>query len=204
MIIGVTGGIGSGKTALTTLLSDLGAVVVDADLVAHRVVGSALSLGKLVDAFGENIISSTGVLDRRALGRRAFNDKESLDKLYAIIRPELERELKTELERTVRAVGDGLVIFDAPLIYEWGIQDWVDAVVLVDCEEETRIQRVIARSGLERKEILRRMALQMDTDEKKARADMVVDNNGDMRNLQERAQQLWRHWQQLLKCQGGK
>ena len=191
MIVGVTGGMGSGKTALTTMLAELGAGVVNADLVAHRVVGSAVLLGPLMDVFGRDIVGLSGELDRRVLGGKALKDKESLDRLYEVIRPELESELKKELDRAVRSIGSGLLIFDAPLIYEWEIQGWVAVVVLVDCEEEVRIQRVIARSGIERREIKRRMALQMDADEKKARADIVVDNNGDMAQLRERAHRLW-------------
>lgn len=192
MIVGVTGGMGSGKTALTSMLAELGASVVNADLVAHRVVGSAALLGPLVEAFGGDIVDGSGELDRRVLGRKALQDAESLDKLYEVIRPQLECELKKELDRAVATMGSSLLIFDAPLIYEWGIQGWVDVVVLVDCEEKVRIERVIARSGMERREIKRRMALQMDADEKKTRANIVIDNNGDMAQLRDKANQLWR------------
>lgn len=202
MIIGVTGGMGSGKTALTAMLAELGAEVVNADLVAHKVIAAPSLLEQLTEAFGGDIVDSSGGIARRVLGRKALRDKESLDELYSIIRPDLERALKSDLDRVVNASGGRIVIFDAPLIYEWEIQDWVDAVVLVDCEEDTRVERVIARGGLERGEILRRMALQMDVGEKKTRADIVIDNNGDMTKLQEQAIQLWKRLIALSDSEG--
>ncbi|MGY8824897.1 MAG: dephospho-CoA kinase [Candidatus Latescibacterota bacterium] len=205
MIIGVTGGMGSGKTSFSSMLAELGvASVVNADLIANRAVGKDVLLGKLIAAFGCDIATSEGELDRRALGRLALADKTSQDKLYAIIRPQLERDLRCELARAQSESDGGIVLFDAPLIYEWGIEDWVDAIVLVDCEEDMRIQRVLARSSLSLGEIQRRIALQMDSIDKEKRANFVIDNNGSVEDLRGQAEKLWRHWVGLLENKGEK
>jgi len=203
MIIGVTGGMGSGKTALSKMLADLGAAsVVDADSIAHKVVGGEALLHKLVEAFGHGIATSAGTLDRRELGSRALADRASLNKLNTIIRPQLESELRCQLSHVESASRGGIILFDAPLIFEWGIEDWVDAIVLVDCAEEVRIQRVIDRSGLGREEIQRRMALQMGSADKKARADFVIDNSGTIEELRRQAEKLWHHLVGLIGHRG--
>lgn len=191
MIVGVTGGMGSGKTELCGYLRRRGARVVDADAVAHRLLGDGVGLQALIDAFGAEIIDASGQLDRRLLGRKALANRASLDRLYAIVRPDLERALRDELDRATAHSPHTIVLFDAPLIYEWGIEDWVHCVVVVDAERPVRMERIKQRSGLLAEEIERRMDLQMDPVSKRARADFVVDNSGSEQALEEQADALW-------------
>ncbi len=197
MIVGVTGGIGAGKTELSRYFNQLGAPVVDADVIAHRLLGDGSGRQALVDAFGAQIVDSDGQLDRRLLGRKALANRASLERLYAIIRPELERALRAELDRSVKNSPNDIVVFDAPLIYEWGIEDWVDCVVVVDAERSVRIERIRQRSGLDREEIERRMDLQMDSRSKRDRADFVIDNSGSVQELACRAAALWEQLETL-------
>ncbi len=192
MIVGVTGGIGSGKTELSRYLSKRGARVVDADAIAHRLLGEGVGRQALVGAFGAEIVNANGQLDRRLLGRKALVNRASVQRLYAIIRPELERALRAELDRAVETSPHTIVVFDAPLIYEWGIESWVDCVVVVDADRAVRIDRIMQRSGLMPDEIERRMDLQLDSNHKKNRADYVVDNSGSLQDLECRAEALWK------------
>lgn len=191
MILGVTGGMGVGKSALSRYLVALGARSLDADKVAHDLLEAGADRASLRKSFGADIEDQNGQLDRRLLGRRALASKNSLQKLYAIVRPSLEAELRSRLGNLSKESPPNIVVFDAPLLYEWGIEAWTDFVVVVYADRETRIERIMRRSGLSRIEIERRMALQMDEEEKRERADFTVNNSGDLNALHQQAASLW-------------
>lgn len=191
MLVGITGGIGSGKSALAQLLADLGAQRVDADAVAREVVENAEVIARLLEAFGEDLRAENGRLDRRELGRRAFKSQRDSQKLEQIMRPPLSTAINGHLEQAEKIGGGAIVVFDAPLIYEWGTEGRFDRMVVVAADEEQRLIRVERRSGLQQREIRERMARQMDPEIKKARADYVVDNNGDLDDLAAQAETLW-------------
>ena len=191
MILGVTGGMGAGKSALSRYLVTLGARSLDADRVAHDMLESGAGRASLRKCFGADIEDRNGQLDRRLLGRRALASKSSLQKLYAIVRPSLEAELRSRLGNLSKESPPNIVVFDAPLLYEWGIEAWTDYVVVVYADREIRIERIMRRSGLSRIEIERRMALQMDEEEKRERADFTVNNSGDLDALHQQAASLW-------------
>ena len=194
MILGITGGMGSGKSELARCFSQLGAWIVDADAIAHRLLAQGVGRKALCREFGPDIEDATGHLDRRLLGRRALENEYSLQRLYAIIRPDLEVELRRQLDDASHNSPCDIVVFDVPLLYEWGIQSWVNRVVVVRADREVRIARIEKRSGLERVEIERRMALQMEEEDKCALADYVVDNSGTLSSLAEQAQILWQQF----------
>ena len=191
MILGVTGGMGVGKSALSRYVVTLGARSLDADRVAHDLLEAGASRASLRKCFGADIEDRNGQLDRRLLGRRALASKSSLQNLYAIVRPSLEAELRTRLRNLSKESPPNIVVFDAPLLYEWGIEEWTDFVVVVYADREIRIERIMRRSGLSRIEIERRMALQMDEEEKRKRADFKVNNSGDLNALHQKAVTLW-------------
>ena len=191
MLVGITGGIGSGKSAFSGLLVDRGALGVDADLVAREVADDPAVVQQLKEAFGEDLLDNEGKLDRRELGRRAFVSDRVSQRLEEIMRPPLAYAIWRKLERALQSAGSGVVVFDASLIYEWGSEARFDRVVVVDADEEIRVSRALARGGLQEAEIRERMARQMDPLEKKARADYVVDNNGNLGDLRVQANRLW-------------
>jgi dephospho-CoA kinase len=191
MLVGITGGIGSGKSAFSGLLVDRGALGVDADLVAREVADDPVVIQQLQETFGEDLLDNEGKLDRRELGRRAFVSDQGSQRLEEIMRPPLAHAIWRKLEQALQSAGSGVVVFDASLIYEWGSGARFDRVVVVDADEEIRVARALARGGLQEAEIRERMARQMDPSEKKARADYVVDNNGNLGDLAVQANRLW-------------
>ena len=191
MILGVTGGMGVGKSALSRYLVTLGARSLDADRVAHDLLEAGNGRASLRKCFGADIEDRNGQLDRRLLGRRALASRSSLQNLYAIVRPSLEAELRSRLGNLSKESPPNIVVFDAPLLYEWGIEAWTDIVVVVYANREIRIERIMRRSGLSRIEIERRMALQMDEEEQRERADFTVNNSGDLNALHQQAASLW-------------
>ena len=191
MLVGITGGMGAGKSALAQMLAEFGALRVDADEVAREVATIPAVIENLQAAFGRDLLGPDGSLDRRELGRRALRSDEASQQLKAIMRPPLSAAIERRLAQVVEEVGGGVVVFDAPLIYEWGNEGNFDRVVVVDAEEERCVSRVQERSGLPVCEIRQRMARQMDPKEKKARADFVIDNNKDLTALAVQAEALW-------------
>ena len=191
MLVGITGGIGSGKSAMAQMLADRGAIRVDADQVAREVAAEPAVIQRLIAEFGADLLDSYGNIDRRELGRRAFSSDDGRMRLEGIMRPPLSQAIWRTLERALQRAGNGIVVFDATLIYEWGSESRFDRMVVVDADDEKRIERALARGGLQEQEIRARMAQQMDPSEKKAKADYIVENNGDLGDLEARAEALW-------------
>ena len=191
MLVGITGGMGAGKSALAQMLAEFGALRVDADEVAREVTTIPAVIEHLQAAFGRDLLGPDGRLDRRELGRRALRSDEASQRLEAIMRPPLAAAIERRLTQAVEEAGGGVVVFDAPLIYEWGNEGNFDLMVVVDAEEERCMSRVQQRSGLPVCEIRQRMARQMDPQAKKARADFVIDNNEDLTALAAQAEALW-------------
>ena len=191
MLVGITGGIGAGKSMLAAMLAERGARRVDADQIAREVAEIPNVIKQLQEAFGADIVDTEGNLDRQELGRRALKSTQDSQRLEEIMRPPLAVAIERRLDKEVAKVGNGIVICDAPLIYEWGIEAYFDRIVVVDAEEERRLERVQRRSGLPEREIRDRMARQMKSQEKITWADFVIQNNEDLAALEEQAFRLW-------------
>lgn len=191
MIVGITGGMGSGKSSFARKLEELGAKRIDADRVGHRVIERPEILRDLLAAFGEDLINPAGELNRRELGRRAFADEVSCTRLNQIVHPLLEKELKNQIDRARNPGSENVVVVDAALIFEWGDLQRFDVIVVVDAKEEVRIERLIRGGMISEAEVRRRMACQMPVEEKTARADWVVENNGSLQDLRREAEHLW-------------
>lgn len=191
MLVGITGGIGSGKSALAQILANLGARRVDADAVAREVAADPEIVASLLAAFGGDLRNDLGQIDRRELGRRSLRTAEGGRRLEEIMRPSLSKAIDRRVVAAEGPAARAIVVYDASLIFEWGREKRCDLVVVVDAAEELRIERVRQRSGMESGEIRERMARQMDPAQKKLRADYVIDNNGDLTALNRQAQELW-------------
>lgn len=189
MLVGLTGSLGSGKSTLSRLLEERGAAVVDADHLAHEVIERPLLVQELSRALGTGIVRPDGTLDRREIGRRAFATPEGRSALNRIVRQPLEEAIWQAVE-TARVSGATAVIVDAPLLFEWGIDDRFDALVVVMAAEPIRRDRV-RRRGMSGEEFEARSAGQIDPDQKAAKADFVIDNSGDLAALEAQAQRLF-------------
>ncbi len=191
--VGLTGGIGSGKSEVSRRLAARGAVVVDADLLAREVVASGTGgLAEVVQAFGPGVLGADGGLDRPVLGRRIFGDEEARRRLEAIIHPRV-RALAAELEAS--AATDAVVVHDIPLLVETGQANDFDVVVVVDVSPDVQLERLTRQRAMSLEEAQDRMAAQATRERRLAAADHVVDNSGSLEELQSQVDALW---QQLV------
>jgi dephospho-CoA kinase len=189
MVIGVTGGLGSGKTSVCRLFEACGALVIEADRVGREVVEDPDVLEALVAAFGQDIVAE-GRLDRRRLGQRAFADAAANERLNRIVWPPLVRKLRADVEAALRERPDRPVVVDAALLVEWGDLSWLDALVVVTASEQVRKTRMMARMDLSEAEVAR-MRAQLPEEEKARRADCVIVNDGTEEDLRAQASEVW-------------
>ena len=188
--VGLTGGVGSGKSTVARILADRGVPVVDADTIAREVVEPcAPAYREVVEAFGPGILREDGTLDRGALGRMVFSDPALRRRLEGITHPHILRRMSEEIDR-IGDRGCELVVLDIPLLFEVGLEDMCDEVWVVWATKEHRSERVASRDGLDGDEVERRMGAQMPLEDKVGRADVVIDNDGSLEDTSERARRL--------------
>lgn len=185
--VGITGGIGSGKTALTDWLAVQGITIVDADLAARAVVALGQpALAEIVATFGEDYLQPDGQLDRGAMRQLVFEDAEKRKALEAITHPRIREELQRQLD-TADSV---YVVLSSPLLLESGQSELVDLNVVVDVPEATQIERTMQRDGNDRALVESIMAAQLDRETRKNRADIIIDNSASLSALHEKAEIL--------------
>lgn len=185
--VGITGGIGSGKTALTDWLAKKGIVIVDADLASRVIVAPGQpALAKIAETFGSEFIQTDGQLDRAALRALVFTDDSKRQQLEAITHP----RIREELARQMNAADSAYVVLSSPLLLESGQSAMVDLSVVVDVPEDTQIERTMARDDNSQELVEGIMAAQLDRDTRIARADIVIDNSGTLDALYERGEIL--------------
>jgi dephospho-CoA kinase len=188
----LTGGIGSGKSSVAQLLRDLGATVVDADVLAREVVAPGTEgLAQVARTFGHQVIGSDGALDREAMAEVVFADPSARQRLEAIIHPRV-RARATEIEAAARA-GDptAVVVHDVPLLVETGQQQSYDVVLVVDVEPEVQVRRLVEHRGMTQAQAQARIAAQIDRQARLAAADVVIDNSGTRDDLARRVREVW-------------
>jgi dephospho-CoA kinase len=189
-VFGITGGIGSGKSHVATLLRARGVPVVDADELAREAVApGSPGLAEIVQAFGAGVLAADGSLDRKQLGALVFSDAEARQRLNALTHPRvraLSQARFVELERQ----GATLAGYDVPLLFEAGLDAVLRPVVVVAASESTQIARIMARDGLSEAEARARIAAQLPLAEKRRRADFVLENDGSQAELAERVERL--------------
>jgi len=188
LMVGLTGGIGAGKSTVAAILAAHGAVVVDADAIAREIVEPGMpALAQLVDRFGPEILHPDGSLDRPALAALAFVDDETRKELEAITHPAIGAEF---LRRVAEAPGDAVVVHDVPLLVESKRGFEYGAVIVVEAPLETRLDRLEAR-GVRRDDARRRIGLQASDEDRRKVATWVVDNAGDLGRLEKQVNEIW-------------
>jgi len=186
-MVGLTGGIGSGKSTVARMLAGRGAVVVDADLIAREIVERPEVLAALAERFGPEILAADGTLDRAALAERAFVTDELRKELEAITHPPIGEEF---LRRVAAAPADGIVVHDVPLLVESTRGYQYGGVIVVVAPKEVRLRRLEER-GVPRADAERRMALQATDEERAAVATWILDNSGAVEDLERQIEAIW-------------
>jgi dephospho-CoA kinase len=190
LLVGVTGGLGAGKSTVAAMLARRGAALVDADDLARRALEPGTPAFKQVcDLFGDEVLTPDGRLDRRAIAARVFADDAKRRSLESIVHPEVFRGLAETLERHQDT--DSIVVFDAALIVETGFHRECDVVVVVDAPIEDQVARAAAGRGLDAQQARARIAAQASPEERAAVADVVLENGGSLEDLDRRVDALW-------------
>jgi dephospho-CoA kinase len=192
LVIGLTGGIGSGKSSVARIFAALGAAVIDTDEIAHRLTAKgAPALAAIIEQFGSGYQLPDGNLDRAGLRKRVFSDHAAKVKLETLLHPLIKQQVISEM---AEAQGPYLVLV-IPLFFETGAyRDLVDRVLVVDCDENQQISRTISRSRLSADEVRTIMAQQIPREERIRQADDILSNRGDHADLEKHAEDLHRHY----------
>lgn len=192
LLIGLTGNIAAGKSTVARMLAARGATVIDADALARDAVavGSA-GHRAIVERWGDDVLTADGGLDRAALRQLVFQEPAELEALNAIVHPEVSR-LRERLVNEARERGDETLVCDIPLLFERRLVDEFDRIVLVDAPRPIRLERLMRDRGLTHTEAMNMIAAQMPAELKRARADYVIVNDGDLATLEERVVAVWR------------
>ncbi len=194
--VGLTGGIGSGKSAVSSRLAERGAVLIDSDVLAREAVANGTDgLAEVVEVFGDDVLTAEGELDRPAVGKIVFGDETARRKLEAIIHPRV-RARAAEIEAAAPA--DAVVVHDIPLLVETGQADRFDVVVVVDTPVDVQLERLTSQRGMSAEEANRRIASQASREDRLAVADLVVDNSGTLADLDRRLDEVWAGLQQRI------
>ncbi|CAM5352504.1 dephospho-CoA kinase [Streptomyces pseudogriseolus] len=189
LTVGLTGGIGAGKSEVSRLLVECGAVLIDADRIAREVVEPGTpGLAAVVQAFGEEILAEDGSLDRPRLGALVFGDPEKLATLNSIVHP-LVGARSRELEKA--APEDAVVVHDVPLLTENGLAPLYDVVIVVDVSTRTQLDRLVRLRGMSETDARARMAAQATREQRRAIADVVIDNDVPLDALERRVKEVW-------------
>jgi dephospho-CoA kinase len=201
VVLGLTGGIASGKSTVARLLEELGAVRIDTDMIAREVVrpGSAV-LARLVDEFGSGIVGGDGALDRAALARVVFADDSARRRMEALVHPAVIAEMDRQIAE-LRAQPPRrplVVVVEVPLLFEAGLAGRFDEILVVRAKQSDQEARLIGQRGLTAVEARQRIAAQLPTATKAARADAVIDNDGTIRTLTTAVRAYWRRRFPLL------
>lgn len=200
LLIGLTGGIGSGKSTVSALLAERGAVVIDADAITRELQRSGQPVFEaMVERFGPGVVADGGELDRQAVADVVFADPAALADLNVIVHPAVGAEIARRLE--VEAATEHLVVLDVPLLVESGRDD-LAALVVVDVEPEVAVRRLVEHRGMREDDARARMARQAGREERLARADLVVDNSGSLDELARVVAELWPRLVELGQVEG--
>jgi dephospho-CoA kinase len=190
LLVGLTGGLGAGKSTVARMLGVRGAVVIDADELSRRAIEpGSRGYDLVVETFGDEALDPDGRVDREALAALVFADEAKRRALESIVHPEVFRLLAEEVE-TLRGT-DSIVVFDAPLIFETRFDEACDVVVVVAAPSEQQVKRVARDRGMGEEEARRRMAAQIPAEEREARADVVIRNEGSVDDLEGQVEALW-------------
>lgn len=196
VIIGVTGGFRSGKSTAAGMFERLGAVVIDADKIAHDIILPGKGVyKKIISLFGRDILNKNKTIDRKRLGRAVFNNRKKLSLLNSVIHPEVIKRIRETLNKK-RSCG-GVFVIDAPLLIEAGLLDMIDRLVVVTIKRKIQIKR-LKDTGLTRLDVIKRIRSQMPLSKKRRLADFIIDNNGSLNSTRKEVEKIWKEierWQ---------
>jgi len=196
---GLTGSVASGKSTAARMFEGLGARIIDADLIGHEVLGSSLSAyQEIVHRFGDDILDSSGEIDRKQLGALVFSDPKKLKELNAIVHPKIIERVEQLAEELTAAHPQDVILVDAALIFEAGIGANFRKVIVAWCRTEQQIERLMAKTGISREAAEQRIASQMPAEEKRRRADFLIDCSGSIESTRAQVESLYPTLQRLI------
>ena len=191
LVIGLTGGIGTGKSEAARILCELGARVIDADRVGHEAYRpDSDAWGEVVEAFGEGVLSPTGEIDRKRLGDIVFGNPQAREKLDAIMHPRIAQMVQRKISQ-LEHEGAGVVVLEAALLLEAGWDSLVDEIWITQCPEETVVERLRRRNNFSEKEVRQRIGSQFPEEERAPHAHVLVPNEGSLDELRKGVSSLW-------------
>ncbi|WP_449621166.1 dephospho-CoA kinase [Robertmurraya sp. Marseille-Q9965] len=194
LVVGLTGGIASGKSTVSNILREMGYTIIDADLEARLAVEiGEPAYNEIVSYFGEEIKLQNGQVDRAKLGEIIFNNEEKRLKLNSIVHPDVRRRMLEKREQAIKN-GESLIVLDIPLLFESQLTSMVDKVLLVYVDEDTQLQRLMERNGYSEQEALARITSQMPLKDKVQLSDAVIDNNGTIENTKRQLNIILTEW----------
>jgi len=197
-VIGLTGGIATGKSTVSATLENAGAVIIDADRIARKVVKKNLpAYRQIVDTFGESVLLPDGEINRTALGNLIFNDPHKKQLLNAIVHPHVRKETNRQLKHIENNNPNALVILDIPLLFEAGMHKDLSEVIIVYAPEHIQIKRLMERDHISQEDALSRIRSQMPVEEKKSLATRVIDNSGTLEHTRKQTLEIFQRLKEL-------
>lgn len=195
--IGITGGIATGKSTISKMVVELGFTVIDADVVAREVVEPGMNAYRsIVEHFGKDILLENGAIDRKKLGEIVFHNEDKRKLLNSIVHPEVRKVMLEKRDQAFQR-GEKAVFLDIPLLYESGLTWMVDVVLVVYTDEKTQLQRLMKRNHFSKDEALARIRSQMPIEDKRKRADAVIDNRGPVEQSKQQLHTILKNWELL-------
>ncbi len=190
-VAGLTGGIATGKTTVDRMFEEMGIHIIDADKIARDVVKKGMPAWKSIkEEFGDEFLRKDGEIDREKLGKLVFSSKEKRERLNQLVHPFVKERILNELEEALSSGKD--VILDVPLLFETGLHNWLRPVILVYAPEEVQVERLIKRERITKEEAMERIKAQMPIEEKKALADFIIDNSGDLAHTKKQVLKVYK------------
>ncbi|WP_353854980.1 dephospho-CoA kinase [Bacillus sp. Bos-x628] len=195
LVIGLTGGIASGKSTVSHMIKEQGIRLVDADEIAKEAVSKGKpALHQIVQTFGEDVLLSNGELNRQQLGSIIFSDEKKRKQLNAIVHPEVRKEMLKQRDEAVKQ-NETFVVLDIPLLFESELEGLVDRIIVVYTTPELQLSRLMNRNGLHEEEALKRIHAQMPLEEKCKKADRVIENTKDLAYTRKQLQNILNEWE---------